>query len=105
MGVGRHLPRVPRAGTSTQGRRDTGAASGTGMLPSFRSISALGAAPVCAGVFAPAGVIEPCHEGAAVELSAGAEAPACVSPMAASLAGAAAATPAGAGAAAMAAKD
>ena len=86
-------------------RRDTGAASGAGILPSFRSISAPGAAPVCAGVLAPAGVIEPCHEGAAAELSAGAEAPACVSPMAASLAEAAAAAPAGAGAAAMAAKD
>ena len=84
-------------------RRDTGASSGTGMLSSLRSISALGDAPVCAGTPVFAGVIEPCHEGAAAELSAGADAPAGVSFMTASLAEAATATSAGAGAAAMAA--
>ena len=84
-------------------RRDTGA-SGTGMLSSLRSISALGAAPVCAGTPVPGG--------ATVRVASAAvravwnpvfapEAPAVATSMTASLAEATTTSPAGAGAAAM----
>ena len=85
-------------------RRDTGTSSGTGMLSLFRSVSALGDAPACAGPSVLAGIISPCHEGPAAGASAEAAAPAAVTSIPAPLPEAAAVPPAGAGAPAMAVK-
>ena len=84
--------------------RAIGTSPGTGMLPSFRSISALGDAPMCVDPSVLAGVFSPCHEGPAAEASAEAAAPAAVTSTTAPLPEATAAAPVGAGAPAMAAK-
>ena len=104
---------MPGAADSTEAsasesrvRRDTGTSSGTVILSSLRSISALGVAPVCVGT--------PVLVGAAVWTASKAvrpvwnpvfatEAPAAVTSMTASLSESTADATAGAGAAAMAA--
>jgi hypothetical protein len=94
---------IEASASESRVRRDTGASSGTGMLSSFRSFSALGAAPMYADPPVLAGVISPCHEGPAAGAPAGAGAPAVFASMVASLSEATVASTAGAGAAAMAA--